>query len=124
MFARLGPRLFTGIAVVLGVVILTFLLLHVAPGDPVRLMLGPTATPEQLAAQRRALDLDRPLPSQFASWVGRFARGDWGTSIEKGRPVRSVLGAACPATVRLVPLPLLLSYLLAVAFGVVHDARS
>src|SRR5712664_1436029 len=121
MFARLGQRLLTGIAVVLGVVILTFLLLHVAPGDPVRLMLGPTATAEQLAAQRRALDLDRPLPSQFASWVGRFARGDWGTSIGKGRPVR---GDAWPATVRLVALSLLLSYLLGLAVGVVQAARS
>ena len=108
----------------LGVVILTFLLLHVAPGDPVRLMLGPTATAEQLAAQRRALDLDKPLPSQFASWVGRFARGDWGTSIAKGHPVRAVLGAAWPATVRLVALSLLLSYLLGLAVGVVQAARS
>jgi len=124
MFARLGQRLLAGIAVVLGVVILTFLLLHVAPGDPVRLMLGPTATAEQLAAQRRALDLDKPLPSQFASWVGRFARGDWGTSIAKGRPVRAVLGAAWPATVRLVALSLLLSYLLGLAVGVVQAARS
>src|SRR3989442_14694246 len=124
MFARLGQRLVTGSAVVLGVVILTFLLLHVAPGDPVRLMLGPTATPEQLAAQRRALDLDKPLPSQFASWVGRFARGDWGTSIARGRPVRAVLGAAWPATVRLVALSLLLSYVLGLAVGVVQAARS
>src|SRR5438874_12990739 len=124
MFARLGQRLLTGIAVVLGVVMLTFLLLHVAPGDPVRLMLGPTATAEQLAAQRRALDLDKPLPSQFAAWVGRFARGDWGTSIAQGRPVRVVLGAAWPATVRLVALSLLLSYLLGIAVGVVQAARS
>ncbi|HEV8510497.1 MAG TPA: ABC transporter permease [Gemmatimonadales bacterium] len=124
MLTRLGHRLLAGLGVVLGVVILTFFLLHLAPGDPVDLLLGPTATPEQLAAQRQALGLDRPLPAQFATWVGRFPRGDWGTSIAKGRPVRAVLGDAWPATVRLVALSLLLSYLIGVAVGAVQAARS
>jgi len=124
MLARLGHRLLGGLAVVLGVVLLTFLLLHLAPGDPVELLLGPTATAEQVAAQRQALGLDRPLPSQFGSWIGRLARGDWGTSIAKGRPVRSVLGDAWPATVRLVALSLLLSYVIGLAVGAVQAARS
>ncbi|HMG18734.1 MAG TPA: ABC transporter permease [Gemmatimonadales bacterium] len=124
MLARLGHRLLGGLAVVLGVVVLTFLLLHVAPGDPVALLLGPAATGEQVSAQRQALGLDRPLPSQFATWIGRFARGDWGTSIAKGRPVRSVLGDAWPATVRLVALSLLLSYVIGLAVGAVQAARS
>ena len=123
MLARLGHRLLAGLAVVLGVVILTFLLLHAAPGDPVDLLLGPTATVEQRAAQREALGLDRPLPAQFATWLGRFARGDWGTSITKGRSVRGVLGTAWPATVRLVGLSLLLSYLIGVALGALQAAR-
>jgi peptide/nickel transport system permease protein len=124
VFARLGRRLLAGLAVVFGVVILTFFLLHLAPGDPVELMLGPTATPEQLAAQRQGLGLDQPLPVQFVRWLGRFARGDWGTSIAKGRTVRSVLGAAWPATARLVALSLLLSYLLGVVVGAIQAARS
>jgi len=124
MFARLGHRLLAGLAVVLGVVMLTFLLLHLAPGDPIDIMLGPTATAEQVAAQRRALGLDRPLPAQFVTWLGRFARGDWGTSIAKGRPVRAVLGDAWPATVRLVALSLLLSYLIGLVVGAVQAARS
>lgn len=124
MPAALWRRLVAGLAVVLGVVTLTFLLLHLAPGDPVDLLLGPTATPEQVAAQRTALGLDRSLPVQFATWLGRFARGDWGTSIAKGRAVRAVLGAAWPATVRLVGLSLLLSYLLGIAVGAVQAARS
>jgi peptide/nickel transport system permease protein len=124
MLARLGHRLLAGLAVVFGIVILTFVLLHVAPGDPVDLMLGPAATPEQLAAQRQSLGLDQPLPAQFVTWLGRFARGDWGVSIAKGRPVRAVLGAAWPATVRLVALSLLLSYLLGIVVGAVQAARS
>jgi peptide/nickel transport system permease protein len=124
MLARLGHRALAGLAVVLGVVVLTFVLLHAAPGDPVDLLLGPAATAEQRAAQREALGLNRPLPAQFATWLGRFARGDWGTSIAKGRPVRQVLGAAWPATVRLVGLSLLLSYLIGVAVGALQAARS
>ena len=124
MFARLGPRALAGLAVVLGVVTLTFLLLHAAPGDPVDLLLGPTATPEQLTAQREALGLNRPLPAQFATWLGRFARGDWGSSIAKGLPVRHLLATAWPATVRLVGLSLLLSYLIGIALGAFQAARS
>jgi peptide/nickel transport system permease protein len=124
MLARLGHRLLAAVAVVLGVVALTFVLLHSAPGDPVALMLGPRATPEQLAAQRQVLGLDRPLPAQFASWIARFAKGDWGTSIAKGRPVRVLLGAAWPATARLVGLSLVLSYLIGLFVGAVQAARS
>src|SRR5262245_27186630 len=109
MLARLGHRLLAGFAVILGDVALAFLLLHLAPGDPVVLLLGPDATAEQVAAQRKALGLERPIPAQFASWIGRFARGDWGASIAKGRPVRGLLGEAWPATVRLVALSLILS---------------
>lgn len=124
MFARLGHRLLAGLAVVLGVVILTFLLLHAAPGDPVRLLLGPNATDEQVAAQREALGLNRPLPAQFVTWVARFGRGNWGVSIAKGQPVRQLLADAWPATVRLVGLSLLLSYLFGIVLGGVQAARS
>ena len=123
MLARLGQRLLAGVAVVFGVVTLTFVLLHLAPGDPIDIILGPTASTEQVAVQRRILGLDRPLPAQFVSWLGRFARGDWGNSIAKGRPVRSILGDAWPATVRLVGLSLILSYLIGLAIGVVQAAR-
>src|SRR2546423_2106672 len=124
MVARLGQRLLAGVAVVLGVVTLTFFLLHLAPGDPVDIMLGPAATEEQLAAQRHALGFDRPLPEQFATWVSRFARGDWGASIASGRPVRAVLGTAWPATARLVVLSLILSYVIGLAVGALQAARS
>lgn len=124
MLARLAHRLLAGFAVVLGVVTLTFVLLRAAPGDPVDLMLGPTATAEQVAAQRRAFGLDRPLPEQFTRWLSRFAQGDWGTSITKGRPVRTILGDAWPATVKLVALSLLLSYVIGLFVGAVQASRS
>jgi peptide/nickel transport system permease protein len=117
-------RALTGIAVVAGVLTLTFLLLHVAPGDPTQLLLGPTATPAQLAAGRHALGLDRPLTTQYVEWLRQFVRGEWGTSLATGRPVRAMLGAAWPATVRLVLLSLLLSYGLGLVVGAVQAARA
>src|SRR5258706_8739714 len=117
MLAHLGTRSLAGVIVVVGVVTLTFLLVRVAPGPPGERWLGPTATPTQLAAQRRALGLDRPLAAQYAIWLGRFARGDWGRSIATGRPVRALLGDAVPATLALVGTSLVLSYLLGLAVG-------
>ena len=120
MLRALVVRAAAGAAVVWGVVTLVFLLLHAAPGDPAALLVGSAATPAQIADQRRTLGLDRPLPVQYALWLGRFARGDWGTSIVTGRPVRAMLGDAWPATARLVLLSLLLSYGLGIALGVVQ----
>ncbi|PYP96202.1 MAG: hypothetical protein DMD34_05795 [Gemmatimonadetes bacterium] len=117
MLAHLGARALAGALVVAGVVTLTFLLVHAAPGDPVERLLGPTATAGQLVAQRHALGLDRSLPAQYAIWVGRFARGDWGRSIATGRPVRALLGDAVPPTVLLVASSLALSYLIGLAVG-------
>jgi len=120
MFLPLARRALAGAAVVAGVIALTFLLLRAAPGDPVEQLVGPAATPEQVTLQRHALGLDRPLPEQFAAWLGRFARGDWGRSIVTGRPVRGVLGDAVPATLELAGLSLVLSYLLGLAIGAVQ----
>jgi peptide/nickel transport system permease protein len=116
-------RALSGAAVVFGVLTLMFFLLRLAPGDPARLLVGPAATEEQVAAQRHALGLDRPLPSQYAAWLGRFVRGDWGTSIATGRPVARTLAEAWPATVRLVGISLVLSYLFGIAIGVLQATR-
>jgi len=117
-------RALTGIAVVAGVLTLTFILLHAAPGDPAALLLGPAASPAQLAAGRHRLGLDRPLSAQYAEWLGGFARGRWGTSIVTGRPVRDMLATAWPATVRLVLLSLLLSYAIGLVLGAWQAARA
>lgn len=123
MALALLRRIAAGLAIVLGVVALTFVLLQIAPGDPVLRLLGPTATPEQIAAQRTALGLDRPLPVQFVGWLARFVTGDWGTSIAAGRPVAELIGEAWPATVLLVGSSLTLSYLLGIVIGAFQAAR-
>jgi len=117
MILPLARRALAGAAVVTGVVALTFVLLRLTPGDPVEQLVGPAATPEQVALQRHALGLDRPLPAQFAAWLGRFARGDWGRSIATGRTVRDLLGDAVPATLELAGLSLVLTYVLGLGVG-------
>jgi peptide/nickel transport system permease protein len=120
MVRALLRRAFTGLAVVLGVVTLMFFLIRLAPGDPALLLVGPTASEEQLAAQRRSLGLDQPLAEQYATWLARFTRGDWGTSIATGRRVSAMIAEAWPATVRLVGLSLLLSYVLGIVVGAIQ----
>jgi len=106
-----------GLAVTLGVVTLTFFLLHLAPGDPVERLLGPAASAEQIEAARRSFGLDRPLAEQYGQWISRAARGDFGTSIAQGRPAAQLLGEAWPATALLVALSIAVSWTLGIAIG-------
>lgn len=105
------------IGVVFGVVTLTFVLLHVAPGDPVQRLLGPAATADQIAAARHVMGLDRSLVTQYVDWLGRVLTGDFGTSIATGRNVASLLAGAWPATAALVILSLALTYILGITIG-------
>jgi len=109
-----------GVAVVLGVVTLTFLLLHLAPGDPVQRLIGPGAGAEELAAGRRALGLDRPLHEQYFAWLGPAVRGDFGQSIAQGRPASRILVESWPATALLVVTSILLSWLAGIIVGVLQ----
>src|SRR5437773_11849849 len=98
MLRTLWHRALAGIAVVAGVLTLTFLLLHAAPGDPAERLVGPTATPEQVAALRHTLALPRPLAVQCAAGLGRFVHGDWGARLATRSPAWAMLRAAWPAT--------------------------
>ena len=122
MLRQVLLRALTGLAVMWGVATLVFFLVRAAPGDPARLLLGPTATEVQVAAQRERLGLERPLTVQYAGWLRQLSEGKLGTSIATGRPVAAMLREAWPATAILVGLSLLLSYFLGVALGVLQAA--
>ncbi len=123
MRTALVTRLALAVPTVLLVLTLTFVGLHLAPGDPVRLYLGPTADAAAETAARSAFGLDRPLAVQYARWLGHFVTGDWGTSIAQRRPVTRVLGDALAPTLLLTGLSLLLSYLIGLAIGALQAAR-
>src|SRR5437899_1903614 len=116
-------RLAIAATTLLLVLTVTFAGLHLAPGDPMQLYLGPQADRQAAQTVRHQLGLDRPLPVQYAAWLGRFAVGDWGTSIARHRPVTAVLGSALGPTVLLTGVSLLLTYIIGIAVGTVQAAR-
>jgi peptide/nickel transport system permease protein len=118
------PRriLVAGLTVLL-VVTVTFVAVHLMPGDPVRLYLGPEADAATVAAARHSLGLDRPVAIQYVAWLARFATGRWGTSIAQQRPVTAVLGDALGPTLLLVGTSLLATYLGGILIGAYQAAR-
>jgi peptide/nickel transport system permease protein len=118
MLQYIVKRLLALIPLGIGVTLLVFLAMHFVPGDPVLIMLGIEAT-EELAAQLRAdLGLDRPLPVQYLSWLGRLLRGDLGKSIITGAQVKKELISRLGVTVQLTILGVLLSLIIAIPLGV------
>ncbi len=98
----LGRRLLQLIPVALGITIVVFLMLRLIPGDPVRIMLGPRATPEGIASLERSLGLDKPLWQQYLYFVRNLVQGDLGRSLLYRQPVRDLVLERLPATLFLV----------------------
>ncbi len=87
MFTYLVRRLIYVLPVAVGVSMFCFLLVHIAPGDPLTAIMPVDATAEEQAAMRSAYGLDKPLPVQYAIWISKAVQGDLGKSIATGRPV-------------------------------------
>jgi peptide/nickel transport system permease protein len=105
------------VGILLGLSVVVFLLEAVVPADPVRAMVGASARPEIVEAKRHELGLDRPLPAQYAQFLGRAVRGDLSMSLHTRRPVRTDIGAFLPATVELAAAALALAVVLGGALG-------
>lgn len=107
-------RLVLLVPVMMGILLVTFTLLRLIPGDPCKVMLGERATEAKCAAFRERFGLDDPIPVQFVRYVGSVLQGDLGTSIKTGRPVVEVVAERLPMTLELT----LCATLFAVSFGV------
>jgi peptide/nickel transport system permease protein len=114
MLTYLAKRVAISIVVLFGIAILTFLMIHLVPGDPARIELGAHATPESVAHVRHEIGLDRPFFAQFATYLGNTLTGQFGNSITFTAPVTEVIAN------RLAPTAILIGYgmLIALAFGV------
>ena len=123
MLVKIGKRLVTVIPTLIGVVIVTFLLTRVLPGDPAVYFAGPAATPQSIAEIRKTLGLDRPLPEQFAHYVGDLAHGNFGNSLSTGRPVIMEITSRLPASAELTLVGLIFSMLIAVPLGILAAMR-
>jgi peptide/nickel transport system permease protein len=105
--------------VVAGVIILTFVIAHVVPGDPAATWAGPHASAAQVAAARRYLGLDRPPIVQLVSYFGGILSGNWGIAIHTHRPVLSDLAVAAPASLELVTAAMIIALVVAVPLGLI-----
>ncbi len=112
-------RLLMLIPVLLGVTFLTFAIIQLTPGDPVALMLGNYATPENIVELRAQLGLDDPLPVQYARYVWNVAHGDFGKSIRGQTPVLDEILVRFPSTLQLTLVALFLAITGGVSAGIV-----
>lgn len=118
MIRYVGFRLALLVPTLLGVLAVAFLLLYVAPGDPVLAMVGERADSATIARLRAELRLDDPLPVQFGRYVGRVVQGDLGTSYVTRRPILDDLLQRFPATLKLAGAAMAFAVLTGLAVGV------
>ena len=123
MLRYLARRLLLAVPTLVGVLAVTFLLLFVAPGDPVQEMVGERADAATIARLRRELRLDEPLPTQFAAYAGGVLRGDLGRSFITGRPIARDVAERFPKTLLLAGTAMLFASAAGIALGVVSARR-
>jgi len=113
-----AQRLLLLIPVMLVISAIVFSLMHLIPGDPAQVLLGFENTdPAQLEAVRRDLGLDRPVYVQYGRWLAKLLRGDLGTSVRTGRPIRILVAEALPFTLELATYALILAVVIAIPVG-------
>lgn len=112
-------RLLGIIPVVFGVLLLTFFLVHLIPGDPVEVMLGESATNTDRTQLRTDLGLNQPLLTQFVSYIGKLTVGDFGHSIHTKMPISTLLAERIPNTAKLALLALIIAITIGLPLGVI-----
>lgn len=123
MLAFLARRVLLAIPTLVGVLVVVFALLYVAPGDPVMEMVGERADSATIARLRAELKLDEPLPIQFAHYAGGVLRGDLGRSYITNRPIASDIRERFPRTLQLAASAMLLAAVVGITIGVLAASR-
>jgi len=114
----LARRLLYSLVVLLGVLIVAFSLVHLVPGDPVRIALGTRYSPDAYQTLRAASGLDRPIVEQFLGYIGSALTGDLGVSFRNGDPVTLTLLDRLPATLSLAVVGIVIALLISVPAGI------
>jgi peptide/nickel transport system permease protein len=121
---RVGRRLLASIPALLGVVVVTFTLMRVLPGDPaVFFASGPSAGREEIEELRRTMGLDKPIPVQLFRYLGDLARGDLGRSMTTGQPVVLDIRRRLPASLELTCTALIIALSLSLPLGILAALR-
>src|SRR5687767_935424 len=111
-------RLLALIAVLFGISVVVFFLVHLVPGDVVSILLGPTTSPQAKEALRKLFGLDQPLHEQYLSWLGGVLRGDLGNSLRTGQPVLGSVIDRFWVTLELTGLAMAIALLIGIPAGV------
>ncbi len=117
MFLYLVKRVFLGIVIVILAVTLLFVMIHLVPGDPARILLGPRATTEMIANISAQMGLDQPLPIQILKFFGNLLRGDMGMDVITNRPVATIVFGQLPYTLWLIFTAIIGAMLLGIPLG-------
>lgn len=116
-------RIFGAVPVLLGMSFLVFLLMQLAPGDPVTLLLGEDAEPHEIEQVTREWGLDQPIVVQYWQFLTQAVRGNFGESMRYGEPVTQLVAERLPATVELALASLLVAIVIALPIGVYSAIR-
>ncbi|MBE7551532.1 MAG: ABC transporter permease [Anaerolineales bacterium] len=116
-------RILSLLPVLVGVTLLVFLVMQLAPGDPAQIMLGPKATETSLTQLRHELGLDQPLHIQYSRWVTRVLQGDWGRSIQLKREVLPFILERFRNSAYLMALAVLLACVVGIPAGILSAVR-
>jgi peptide/nickel transport system permease protein len=120
---KLGRRLLLTLPILFFVSLFNFLIMSLAPGDPVDAYINPYATEEDLALKRQSMGLDKPVIYQYALWLSNVVRGDLGYSYASYEPVNDILAQRIGPTLLLMGIALLVAYLLAIPIGIICATR-
>jgi ABC-type dipeptide/oligopeptide/nickel transport system permease component len=123
MSAFILRRLLLSIPTLFGVLVVAFLLLYVAPGDPVEAMVGERADSTTIARLRQQLRLDDPLPTRFVHYVGNVVKGNLGNSYITNRPITQDIRERFPKTLQLAGAAMLLATVLGITLGVLSARK-
>ncbi|MGE5653537.1 MAG: nickel ABC transporter permease [Bacillota bacterium] len=123
MFKYTVRRLLSLIPVLLGISFITFMLLHLTPGDPVSMMFGDNMPTADIERVREALGLNAPLWQQFLNFLTKAVRGDLGMSFNYNRPVAGLVFQRIGATIELSVVALVISYVIAVPVGIISAVK-
>src|SRR4051794_31142643 len=107
------------VPITFGILTLVFSLIHLIPGDPAVQIAGENARPEDVVQVRKALGLDKPLWSQYVSYVGHVVRGDFGKSFQTNESVSKEIRTRYPATIELALGAMVVALLVAFPLGII-----
>ncbi|HEY3313557.1 MAG TPA: ABC transporter permease [Anaerolineales bacterium] len=119
MIQFLTRRLFLILPVLVGILLVTFIITRLVPGDPCYVMLGEHASEESCHAFRARLGLDKSIPEQFVRYVGNLLQGNFGDSLKDRRPITVIISERLPMTIELTVLAMLFSSTVGILLGVI-----